>query len=82
MPLYRRKPTVVDAEQFTDPDNPPRGVIFFGRLALEPFMVVTMQGRSVPVDVGEWIVAEDDGVHFYPIDDEVFRKLYEAVGEA
>jgi hypothetical protein len=30
MGMYRRKLTVVDAEQFTDVESPPRGVRFHG----------------------------------------------------
>jgi hypothetical protein len=73
MPLYRRKPTIVDAEQFENPDKPPRGVLF----NFPSHYVVTMQGRAITVSVGEWIVAEPDGEHFYPIADSQFREIYE-----
>ena len=79
MPLYRRKPTTVDAEQFVDFDMPPRGVEFHGTLALNQHTVTTMQGRTVAVEPGEWIVAESDGAHYYPIADAEFRRIYEPV---
>jgi hypothetical protein len=75
MPLYRRKPTTVDAEQFVDPHMPPRGALYNH----PSFYVVTMQGRPVPVSIGEWIVAEPDGEHYYPIADVQSRALYERV---
>lgn len=39
--------------------------------------VTTIQGQRVPVEPGEWIVQEADGVHYYPIADDVFRLKYE-----
>jgi hypothetical protein len=80
MPIFKRKPTLVDAEQFLDPDNPPRGVEITH--LDDPSMnrrhhVTTMQGRQVDVSVGEWIVAEADGVHFYPIANAEFERIYE-----
>lgn len=75
MPIYRRKPTTVDAVQFTDIEKPPRGVQFInGR-----FAVTTLQGQVVGVKVGEWIVQErSNSQRFYPVADEEFRKIYEA----
>jgi hypothetical protein len=77
MPLYRRKPTTVDAEQFTR-DHTPRGVqnekFIDGETG--PF-VVTMQKQRVPVSYGEWIVKEASGDGYYPIADEEFQRIYE-----
>lgn len=83
MAIYRRKPTTVDAQQFTDVAKPPRGVTIeptpnAARTTHAAF-VTTMQGQKVNVGIGEWIVAESDGVHFYPIADEEFRRIYEPV---
>jgi hypothetical protein len=39
--------------------------------------VRTMQGREVPVSVGEWIIKEASGEGYYPIADEEFRRIYE-----
>lgn len=75
MPLFRSKPKVIDAVQFKDAENPPRGVLW-GHLNAhgEPsHYVVTAQKEHVNVKVGEWIVDEGDGIHFYPIADEIFK---------
>lgn len=77
MAQYRRKSTVVEAEQFTDPASPPRGVSV-GRQRDE-YTVVTMQGRVVPVSIGEWVVTESDGEHHYPVADAEFRRIYAAL---
>lgn len=75
MAIYRRKPTTVDAEQFTDATNPPRGVSPHAYL---DFSVTTLQGMNVGVRVGEWIVREPSNPErFYPIADAEFRKIYE-----
>ena len=78
MAIYMRKPTQVSAEQFTSEALPPRG-IRTNAPDVGQYVVVTMQGRLVPVSVGEWIVAESDGEHFYPIADSEFRRIYEPV---
>ena len=76
MALYRRKPTTVDAEQFTDAANPPRGVAF-GHLS-GMHEVVTLQGMKVGVRLGEWIVRENSNPErYYPIADAEFRRIYE-----
>lgn len=41
--------------------------------------VLTIQGQNVKVSPGEWIATEPDGIHHYPIADEVFRKSYDPV---
>lgn len=88
MPMYRKKPKTVDAVQFTDEANPPRGVrigVLDGDLDVLPhncFYVETIQGQRVVVQVGEWIIDEGDAVHFYPCADSVFRKDHEMGEEA
>lgn len=69
MPWFQSKPKRVHAEQFVDPSLPLRGVRFCGDVP----MVLTIQGITVPVQPGEWIVDEGDGLHFYPIADHVFK---------
>ena len=81
MALYKRKPSdPVDAEQFTDQWNPPRGVAEHKSKSGETyFTVLTIQGQSVRVHPGEWIVAErgGGGERFYPIAPDEFARLYE-----
>jgi hypothetical protein len=33
----------------------------------------------VILDVGDWIIPEPDGEHFYPVKPDIFEKTYEAV---
>ena len=79
MPKFRRKPTVVEekhATQYFHGMENVEGVQF--NSDNQPY-VVTMQGQKVPISDGEWVVRESDGIHYYPIDDEEFRRLYEQV---
>ena len=71
---FKRKPsTPIDAEQYLD-GQCPRGVLTEedGRV-----YVVTIHEQKVYVEIGDWIVAEMDGIHFYPIKEKVFIQLYE-----
>jgi len=78
VPEFRRKPTTVQAEQFTDYTRPCAGVKIGQDDRTSPHAyVITMQGRKVEVSIGEWIVAEPDGEHYYPIADAEFRRIYE-----
>lgn len=71
---FQRKATTVEAEQFTDETRPPAGVRFSDSLG---FYVTTAQGRNVCVEIGEWIVREQDGERYYPVADDVFKDVYE-----
>ena len=69
---------VIYAEQFTSKTEPPPGVFLSKSLACSGNHVVkTIQGQEVPVSVGEWIVKEENGPGYYPIDDAEFQRLYE-----
>lgn len=80
---YKSKPSEVSAYQLTpamvQKGNPlPPGVMrhhSFDNLCF----VTTIQGQNVEVRPGEWIAQEGDGVHHYPIADEVFRRKYEPI---
>ena len=74
MAKYRKMPIVVDAEQFASIDNPPRGVFLDWDNAA---YVDTINKHSVPVNLGDWVIMEPDGVHFYPCDPDVFASTYE-----
>ena len=44
--------------------------------------VRTIQGRDVPISIGEWAIQEPDGEHYYPCSDEIFRARYDPYEEA
>ena len=74
MARYRKRPVVVDAEQFHHPATAPRGVRTEedGRA-----YVVTIHGQRAYLTPGDWVITEPDGVHHYPCKPEVFSVTYE-----
>lgn len=84
MPKFRKKPTVVDAEQWF-PGKPVRGVeeVIF-KIDDETYpsgygYVTTIHGQATTVSPGDWIIQEPDGIHYYPCKPEIFEATYELV---
>jgi len=76
MGYYRKKPIVIEAEQFNgDRASDPRGV--WRRPEDDSPYVVTIHNQRCYVEPGDWIVPEPDGVHFYPVKPDVFAATYE-----
>lgn len=84
MAKYRKKPVVIDAEQFyADAPYPPgvcrcqvaAGPAHDGR----PHVHTMHAGQPVVLEDGDWIIPEPDGEHFYPCKPDVFAATYEAV---
>ncbi len=74
MAKYRKRPLVIDAEQW-QPDKVIPGV------ELEPGSnrgrITTAMGRTEFVEPGDYVVREADGVHWYPWRAEVFEAMHE-----
>lgn len=75
-----KKTKIIEAEQFLPPYQIPKGVInVYGSPDGKTYsgQVWTIQGERVNVKAGEWIVQEEGNPdRYYPIADDVFRKLY------
>src|SRR5436190_271740 len=80
-PRYRRKVTIIEAEQFMGGGHPnPRGVCMKPCLDaswIHPHVHTMHNNQSVLLNVGDWVIPEPDGVHFYPCKAEVFQATYE-----
>ena len=70
---YRRRPTIVDAEQWQPGKDIP-GVQT--DIDLGAF-VVTVHRQRVYLQPGDYVVQEPDGKHYYPVQDEIFEATYE-----
>lgn len=72
--LYQRKNKTVNASQFLSWGEPPKGIQFndMGR----PY-VVTIHKQACFVEIGDWILPEPDGLHYYPVKDEIFKASYQ-----
>lgn len=76
MALFRKKPVVVEANQFFHPATGP-----FGTQTEEDgrAYVTTAHGQKVYLEPGDWIIAEPDGRGFYPCKPDIFAATYEVV---
>lgn len=76
MARFRKRPIVVEAEQFLKASEGIPGV-YFGENG--EHWVVTIHGHKAPVVPGDWIIREPDGIHYYPCKPDVFAATYEPV---
>ncbi len=76
---FRKKPIVIEAAQFTNGPQDPAGV--FRRVEDSSPYVVTIHDQRCYLSIGDWIIPEPDGIHFYPVKPNVFDATYEPVTE-
>lgn len=83
MAKYRKRPVVVEAEQFKHGQPRPAGVFdtLFKSVPIG-FHVVTIHGDQTKVVYDDWIITEPDGVHHYPCKPDIFAATYEPVESA
>lgn len=82
MGTYRRvEEQDIDAVQFVDVYNPPRGVRGIRHNQGTTFVITLKSGDRAEVVPGDWIVAysADDTEHYYPIKNHVFERTYKVV---
>lgn len=93
MAKYRKRPVVVEAEQwFPGKEVPgvfmyqPEDAVIGGkghgemRFSQGPFpAVTTAHGQVTRVVAGDWIIAEPDGRGYYPCKPDIFAATYEPV---
>lgn len=84
MPRFRRKPTEIEAEQFWWGKKWPKGVcqdndcLAFMNHSLKAHVHTAHGNQIVYLEDGDWVTAEADGVHFYPIKPSDMTRLYES----
>jgi hypothetical protein len=80
---YRKKPVIIDAEQF-DPDNLEQQVRFekvlFWQMAGYYYYIKTLEGDMI-VNKGDWIITGVKG-EAYPCKPDIFDMTYELVNQA
>lgn len=69
---FQRRPTVIEATQWHLGDQLP-GVTL---AKTGDGFVRTINGSVVLLHDGDWVVQEPDGIHYYPIAEQVFKELY------
>jgi len=76
MPKYRKKPIVVDAVQFTDPEHLPEGVYLDPDLVYGvSWLIETLEG-TMRVNLKDWIITGVTGEK-YACKPEIFNQTYE-----
>lgn len=76
MAKYRKKPVIVEAEQFLEGKPLLRGVqVEKGEYA----SVITIHNQKAYLQYGDWVITEPDGKHFYPCKPDIFKQTYEKV---
>jgi hypothetical protein len=82
MPKFRKRPEVIEAEQFLPAAAP---LPFSDRGACcrdgDKWYVTTIHGQQTFIVPGDWIIPEPDGKHFYPCKPDIFEATYEPVAE-
>lgn len=74
---YRKKPIIVEAEQWF-PDKKLDSVIIDP--PTRPY-VISIHGQATFISPGDWIITEPDGEHHYPCKPDIFEATYEPVKE-
>ena len=79
MPKFRKKPVVIEAEQYI-------GHFIKGVCGCDDctgLHVHTIhENQFVELEIGDWIIPEPDGEHFYPCKPDIFEATYDPVEEA
>lgn len=82
---YRKKPIVIDAEQYVKYGQLVKGMCNSGRCFTEgnnkPHVHTIHNNQIVLLEVGDFIIPEPDGKHYYPCKPDIFEQTYEKVEE-
>jgi hypothetical protein len=83
MGQYRKKPVVIEAVQYTEYGKLVKGMCNSQSCYVsgnnEPHVHTIHDGQIVNLTVGDWIIPEPDGVHYYPVKPEIFEATYDVV---
>ena len=81
MAKFRKKPIVVDAVQYVEYGKLVKGMCnsrsCYSDGNAEPHVHTIHKGQIVNLEVGDWVIPENDGKHFYPCKPDIFLKTYE-----
>jgi len=78
MTKFRKKPIIIEAEQFFSDVSP---LPFSDRYACcyngEYWYVITAHGQETKIVNGDWIIPEPNNRGFYPCKPDIFENTYE-----
>ena len=85
MPIFRKKPLEIEAEQFTDKTKDHVLTWMRGNHyadfedGVPTLRFMTIHGDEAAARFGDWVVKDGAPGTYYPVKDSVFIKTYEAV---
>ncbi len=83
MPKFRKKPVDIEAEQYTKYGELVKGMCnsrsCFTEGNSKPHVHTIHQNQLVNLEVGDWVIPEPDGEHYYPVKPDIFDKTYDSV---
>lgn len=77
MPRFRKRPVIVTAWQYVGVESLGQPGVFVDEE--DRHYVVTIHGQRAYLAIGDWVIAEPDGLHFYPCKPAIFAATYEPV---
>ncbi len=80
---YIKKPTIIEAEQYVEYGKLVKGMCnsqsCFVSGNIEPHVHTIHKNQIVILEIGDYIIPEPDGEHFYPCKPEIFKNTYSVV---
>ena len=77
---YRKRSVLIEVEQYTEYGKLVKGMcnsqIFFTSGNNKPHVHTIHNNQKVDLEIGDWIVPELDGQHFYPCKPDIFELTY------
>lgn len=78
---YRKKPVMIDAEQYVECGKLVLGMCnsrsCFVAGNNKPHVHTIHDNQIVNLEIGDFVIPEPDGIHFYPCKADIFHATYE-----
>lgn len=83
MAQYRKKPVIIEAVQYKEYGKLVKGMCnsrsCYSEGNMEPHVHTIHNNQIVNLEVGDFIIPELDGIHYYPCKPDIFLMTYESV---
>ena len=80
---FRKIPVEIEAEQYAEENKLVKGMCnsqsCFVKHCNKPHVHTIHDNQIVILEVGDWIIPEPDGEHFYPIKPDIMKNTYEQI---
>jgi hypothetical protein len=85
MPKFMKEPAVIEAVQYTEYGKLVKGmcnsISCYSAGNNQPHVHTIHNGQIVNLEIGDFIIPEPDGKHFYPCKPNIFEMTYKEVVE-